>query len=35
MTAATMVFPGGGSAEFRWMDGGTSLGAPFSFCRRM
>lgn len=35
MTAATMVFPGGGSAEFRWMDGGSSVGRPFSFCRQM
>lgn len=24
MTAATMIFPGGATAEFRWMDGGSS-----------
>ncbi len=29
MTAATMVFPGGATAEFRWMDGGSSQGGPF------
>lgn len=28
ITAATMVFPGGATAEFRWMDGGSSQG-PF------
>lgn len=29
MTAATVMFPGGATAEFRWMDGGTSQGVPF------
>jgi hypothetical protein len=33
MTAATVVFPGGGTAEFRWMDGGSSMRQKFSFCR--
>lgn len=32
ITAATVVFPGGATAEFRWMDGGTSMGQRFSFC---
>lgn len=27
LTAATVVFPGGGTAEFRFMDGGTSVPA--------
>ncbi len=33
MTAATVVFPGGGLAEFRWLDGGNSVGQRFTFCR--
>lgn len=33
ITAATMVLPGGGTAEFRWLDGGSSMGTRFSFCR--
>jgi hypothetical protein len=33
ITASTVVFPGGATAEFRWMDGGSSIGAKFSFCR--
>ena len=33
MTAATVVFPGGGSAEFRWLDGGSSMRQKFTFCR--
>jgi hypothetical protein len=39
MTAATMVFPGGSVANFRWLDAGTSVGVmqntmrKFSFCR--
>lgn len=35
MTAATVVFPGPvpSTAEFRWMDGGSSMGQKFSFCR--
>lgn len=34
ITASTIVFPGGATAEFRWMDGGSSMGQPFSFCRQ-
>lgn len=34
ITAATVVFPGGGQALFRWADAGTSTNQPFSFCRR-
>lgn len=34
ITAATMILPGGGTAEFRWLDGGSSMRTPFSFCRR-
>lgn len=35
MTAATVVFPGPvpATAEFRWMDGGSSVRQKFSFCR--
>ena len=33
MTAATVIFPGGGTAEFRWVDGGSSAGTKFNFCR--
>lgn len=34
ITAATIVFPGGtATAEFRWLDGGSSAGQKFSFCR--
>lgn len=34
ITAATVVFPGGmATAEFRWLDGGSSMGQKFSFCR--
>lgn len=33
ITASTVVFPGGGTAEFRWLDGGNSMGTKFSFCR--
>jgi hypothetical protein len=39
LTRATVIFPGGASAEFRMLDGGTSKGVitgaymPFSFCR--
>jgi hypothetical protein len=33
ITAATMVFPGGATADFRYMDGGSSLQRRFSFCR--
>lgn len=35
MTAATVVFPGPvpATAEFRWMDGGSSMRQKFSFCR--
>lgn len=34
ITAATIVFPGGmATAEFRWLDGGSSAGSKFSFCR--
>lgn len=33
ITASTIVFPGGGTAEFRWMDGGSSAQQKFSFCR--
>jgi hypothetical protein len=33
MTEATIIFPsGGGTANFRWLDGGNSLGTRFSFC---
>lgn len=27
--AATVTFPGGERADFRWMDGGSSMGQPF------
>ena len=33
ITAATVIFPGGASAEFRWLDGGNVNGQRFSFCR--
>jgi hypothetical protein len=33
ITAATIIFPGGAEARFRWMDGGSSMGQKFSFCR--
>jgi hypothetical protein len=33
ITAATIVFPGGGTAEFRWLDGGSSMRTKFNFCR--
>jgi hypothetical protein len=33
ITASTIVFPGGGTAEFRWLDGGSSMGTRFTFCR--
>lgn len=33
ITAASVVFPGGSSAEFRWADGGSSARQKFSFCR--
>jgi hypothetical protein len=39
LTSATMLFPGGAVANFRWLDGGTSVGVmqntlrKFSFCR--
>lgn len=33
IVAATLVFPGGASADFRMLDFGTSTGAPFSFCQ--
>ncbi len=39
MTSATMLFPGGGVANFRWLDGGSSVGVmqgtfrKFTFCR--
>lgn len=33
ITAATMVFPGGATADFRWLDGGSSAQQRFSFCR--
>lgn len=33
ITAATVVLPGGATAEFRWMDGGNSMMQKFSFCR--
>lgn len=29
ITAATVMFPGGATAEFRWMDGGSSQGTRF------
>lgn len=29
ITAATVVFPGGATADFRWLDGGTSMRTPF------
>lgn len=32
ITAATMAFPGGATANFRWLDGGTSTRQRFSFC---
>ncbi|MGE3611542.1 MAG: hypothetical protein AB7I27_18265 [Bacteriovoracaceae bacterium] len=32
ITAATMVFPGGATANFRWLDGGSSMRQRFSFC---
>ncbi len=32
ITAATVIFPGGTSADFRWADGGSSAGQRFSFC---
>lgn len=33
ITAATIVFPGGATAEFRWLDGGRLMtGQRFSFC---
>lgn len=32
MTASTIVFPGGATAEFRWLDGGSSMGQRFNFC---
>jgi len=32
MTKATVYFPGGSTAEFRWLDGGSSAGQRFSFC---
>lgn len=33
IVASTIVFPGGGTADFRWLDGGTSMGTRFNFCR--
>jgi hypothetical protein len=33
ITASSVVFPGGGTAEFRWLDGGSSQQQKFSFCR--
>jgi hypothetical protein len=33
ITASTMVFPGGATAEFRWLDGGSSMRSKFNFCR--
>lgn len=33
ITAATIVFPGGGQALFRWMDAGSSMNQKFSYCR--
>jgi hypothetical protein len=33
ITRATVIFPGGASAEFRMLDGRTSRGVPFTFCR--
>lgn len=33
IVAATVAFPGGGSADFRMMDYGSSYGRKFSFCR--
>jgi hypothetical protein len=33
ITAATIVFPGGAEARFRWMDGPTSTGQKFTFCK--
>lgn len=32
ITAATVIFPGGATADFRWPDGGSSMGQRFSFC---
>lgn len=34
IVAASVAFPGGGSADFRMMDYGSSVGRSFSFCRR-
>lgn len=33
ITAATVLFPGGATAEFRMLDFGSSQGQKFSFCR--
>lgn len=33
ITAATVVFPGGGQALFRWADAGSSANQKFSFCK--
>jgi hypothetical protein len=33
ITAATVILPGGATAEFRWLDGGSSMGTKFTFCR--
>lgn len=33
ITAATVIFPGGAEAAFRWLDGGSSAGQRFTFCR--
>jgi hypothetical protein len=30
ITRATVIFPGGATAEFRWLDGGTSMRQPFA-----